>query len=97
MPKILGRALSAAAVAGIATLARAAPAPLDPTPSGLVGNDLEGIGTLSQSLNNGNGNTQTGATHSQNVANHALSNNIEAQEVKIISDITALSENVIAA
>ncbi|MFG2874527.1 hypothetical protein ACGFYU_05845 [Streptomyces sp. NPDC048337] len=94
MAKILSRALGAVAVAGIATLALAGPAITDPRPSGLVGENVQGLGVLSQNLNTRDGKAQTG--HSENTSNHALTNSLESQTVKVIPDIPLLGNSTIS-
>ncbi|WP_405785663.1 hypothetical protein [Streptomyces sp. NBC_01367] len=93
MTKILSRALGAAAVAGIATLALAAPAIA--APSDILGDNIDGVGVAAQNLSNNIGNQQAAVSHSQGVQNNAQQNNSDAQEVEILSGIKALNDTVI--
>ncbi|WP_103513007.1 hypothetical protein [Streptomyces sp. SM13] len=82
MTKILGRALGAAAVAGIATLAVAAPAFADPTPpgSGLIGSQLPAVGSAGQN----NGDTDKPSSQNHNFAQQHLT---DAQSIEPVRDL----------
>ncbi|WP_282697162.1 hypothetical protein [Streptomyces sp. CC208A] len=95
MPKIFSRALSAAAVAAIASLAAAGPALADPAPGGLMGSELGVLGLAGQNSAVNNGNTAGAVSHSENTQNSAQQVVTDAQAVDVLKDVDALERPLI--
>ncbi|MCM1976487.1 hypothetical protein [Streptomyces sp. G1] len=92
MNKILSRAFSAAAVAGIATLAAAGPALADPAPGGLIGSQLEVIGLASQNSAVPTGESISHPENSQNSAHQAIT---DAQAIDALKNVDVMEKPLI--
>ncbi|WP_225804585.1 hypothetical protein [Streptomyces sp. NK15101] len=95
MTKIFSRALSAAAVAAIASLAAASPALADPTPDGLIGHQLGVLDLASQNSAMNNGNTGEAVSHSQNTQNSAQQDVTDAQAIDVLKNVDVLEKPLI--
>ncbi|MEU4800435.1 hypothetical protein [Streptomyces sp. NPDC023327] len=87
MTKIFSRALSAAAVAAIASLAAASPALADPTPGSLIGGQLGVLDLASQNSAVNNGNTGGAVNHSENTQNSAQQVVTDAQAIDVLKNV----------
>ncbi|MBB1245103.1 hypothetical protein GL263_16220 [Streptomyces durbertensis] len=95
MTKIFSRALGAAAVAGIATLAAAGPALADPAPGGLIGSHVGVIGLASQNSAVNNGNIGGGISHAENAHNSAQQVVTDAQAIDVAKNVEVLEKPLV--